>query len=197
MTHIPFNSDVKAIADRQFDALDPLKNGFIHDNISLPFLLESKLPPEELARIWYLCQIWFLFDRLIHCRTLADINNDGKLTRDGFAVALFLIDERRRGNPLPASRPSFLRAPDIPHPGGKDPYLPEKSANLQFAPSESLQRHPSYVRYPALPSQSNNVRFSSIWDNQPGEGHYYIFRFIASLPLCSLPEFTYISHHSC
>ncbi|KAJ7937365.1 hypothetical protein B0H13DRAFT_1852825 [Mycena leptocephala] len=144
-------SDVKAIADRQFDALDPLKNGFIHDNISLPFLLESKLPPEELARIW----------------TLADINNDGKLTRDGFAVALFLIDERRRGNPLPASRPSFLRASDIPHPGGKDPYLPEKSANLQFAPSESLQRHPSYVRYPALPSQSNNVRFSSIWDNQP------------------------------
>ncbi|KAJ7087171.1 hypothetical protein B0H15DRAFT_950066 [Mycena belliarum] len=52
-------SDVKAIADRQFDALDPLKNGFIHDNISLPFLLESKLPPEELAQIW----------------TFADLNN--------------------------------------------------------------------------------------------------------------------------
>jgi epidermal growth factor receptor substrate 15 len=49
-------SEVKAIADRQFDALDPLKQGFIHDNISLPFLLESKLPPEELARIWYVVE---------------------------------------------------------------------------------------------------------------------------------------------
>ncbi|KAJ6539024.1 hypothetical protein B0H19DRAFT_1176771 [Mycena capillaripes] len=148
-------SDVKSLADRQFDALDPLKNGFIHDNISLPFLLESKLPPDELARIW----------------ALADLNGDMKLTRDGFAVALFLIDERRRGNPLPAYRPSSLKAPDRSYLNGQEPqspHTPEKAAYAQLSPNANLQRQPSHVRYPALPSQSTNVRFSSIWtNNQP------------------------------
>ncbi|KAJ7667682.1 hypothetical protein DFH06DRAFT_1183267 [Mycena polygramma] len=139
-------SDVKAIADRQFDALDPLKNGFVHDNISLPFLLESKLPPEELARIW----------------ALSDLNGDGKLTRDGFAVALYLIDERRRGNPLPASRPSFSAAQ-----GGQElqpPSSSEESSHVpQLSPAENVQRQPSYVRYPAVPSKPSSMRFSSIW----------------------------------
>ncbi|KAJ7233123.1 hypothetical protein B0H12DRAFT_1144175 [Mycena haematopus] len=178
-------ADVRAISDRQFDALDPLKSGFIHDNISLPFLLESKLPPEEVARIW----------------ALADQNNDGKLTREGFAVALFLIDERRRGNPIPSSPPPFMKTLDIPRRNAsqrQSQYLPEKSANGQLSPppspnlhrqpsqsqyltakpangqlspppSPNLQRQPSHLRYPSLPSQPNNVRFSSLWapDNLP------------------------------
>ncbi|KAJ7047690.1 hypothetical protein C8F04DRAFT_1059753 [Mycena alexandri] len=115
-------ASVKATADRQFDALDPLKNGFIHDNISLPFLLESKLPPDELARIW----------------TLADLNGDGKLTRDGFAIALYLIEERRQSN--------------VPAP---PPLAPMATGNLQ--------PQPSFLRYPTLPAQSNTVRFSALW----------------------------------
>ncbi|KAJ7228982.1 hypothetical protein GGX14DRAFT_616235 [Mycena pura] len=91
--------DVRARADRQFDALDPLKNGTIQYNISLPFFLESKLSPSDVASIW----------------ALSDLNGDGKLNRDGFAIAWFLIDERRRGNPLPTSLPSSLRFPDISH----------------------------------------------------------------------------------
>ncbi|KAJ7162550.1 hypothetical protein C8R43DRAFT_947075 [Mycena crocata] len=151
-------SDVKAISDRQFDALDPLKNGFIHDNISLPFLLESKLPSEELARIW----------------TLADVNGDGKLTRDGFAIALFLIDERRRGNSIQTSLPSLLK-PDTPHTppkrrDGKEPqslYSPEKTAHYQLLPRETVQRRASRVIYPPIPPQPN-LRFSSVWT--PGTG---------------------------
>ncbi|KAJ7507434.1 hypothetical protein B0H11DRAFT_2218283 [Mycena galericulata] len=145
-------SEVKAFADRQFDALDPLKNGFIHDNISLPFLLESKLPPEELARIW----------------ALADLNNDGKLTRDGFAIALFLIDERRRGNPLPSASPS-PRASDIPprpEKGKQRQYPPEKTSYTEPS-GDSLLRRASVI-YPSLPA-SNNHRFSTIMTpNSPG-----------------------------
>ncbi|KAJ7499247.1 hypothetical protein FB451DRAFT_31719 [Mycena latifolia] len=196
---------VRAIADRQFDILDPLKNGFIHDNISLPFLLESKLPPEELARIW----------------TQADLNGDGKLTRDGFAIALFLIDERRRGNPLPASLPlslrtpetpnqpigkgrqsehppeetlnhmpaflpSYLKIPDAPnHSTGRDRqtlYLPEKTGNV--SPSENLQRRASRVLYPSLPSQSNNIRFSSVWTPAEDKGQPISSHFASSSDSC-------------
>ncbi|KAF8211475.1 hypothetical protein K438DRAFT_2011016 [Mycena galopus ATCC 62051] len=150
--------EVRTISDRQFDALDPLKSGFIHDNISLPFLLESKLPPEEVARIW----------------ALADQNNDGKLTREGFAVALYLVDERRRGNPIPSSPPPFLKTLDIPRSNGKQrqsQYPPEKAVNGQLngqlspllSPSDNLQRQPSHLRYPSLPSHPNSNRFSSLW----------------------------------
>ncbi|KAF7355023.1 hypothetical protein MSAN_01417800 [Mycena sanguinolenta] len=185
-------ADVRAISDRQFDALDPLKSGFIHDNISLPLLLRSKLPPDEVAQIW----------------ALADHNNDGKLTRDGFAVALFLIDERRRGKPIPSSPPPFMKTADVPQSNGKQRqsqyiaeqpvngqlspppspptiphtngkqrqsmYLPEKpvSVNGQLSPppSPNLHRQPSHLRYPSLPTQSTNVRFSSLWtpNNFPG-----------------------------
>ncbi|KAJ6567192.1 hypothetical protein DFH09DRAFT_454144 [Mycena vulgaris] len=141
---------VKDIADRQFDVLDPLKQGFIHDNISLPFLLESKLPPDELARIW----------------TLADVNGDGKLTRDGFAIALFLIAECRQANPGPASPALSLKPPDTPNGQStqdRHQYPPEKTVNRDLSPSENLQRRGSRVLYPSLPAQSNNIRFSSVW----------------------------------
>ncbi|KAJ7688412.1 hypothetical protein B0H17DRAFT_1068552 [Mycena rosella] len=191
-------SGIKAIADRQFDALDPLKNGFIHDNISLPFLLESKLPPDELARIW----------------TLADVNSDGKLTRDGFAIALFLIEERRRGNPLPASLPSSLKPPDMPNrPSGIErhsQYVPEKTVNAQFppngnlqppdtptqsqflpetvngglSPNENLQRRPSRFLYPSLSSQPNNIRFL-----------LYAFPALPALP--TTPHDAAVAHLAC
>ncbi|KAJ7367966.1 hypothetical protein DFH08DRAFT_829924 [Mycena albidolilacea] len=156
--HWDIPPDVKTRADRHFDALDPLKRGYIHDDISGPFLLESKLPPEEVARI----------------RTLADLNGDGKLTRDGLAVALFLIEECLRATTVPASPPPLPKSPDIPHLNGRHPQSqppspPEKAANGQFSTSETLQRQPSYWTYPAPPSETNSIRFSSLWTpgNQP------------------------------
>jgi len=85
---------------------------------------------------------------------------------------LFLIDERRRGNPIPASSLPFVKTPNIPHLTGKQAlaqYSPDKTAHGQLSPIENLQRQPSYLRYPPLPSQPNNVRFSALWtpDNQP------------------------------
>ncbi|KIM53721.1 hypothetical protein SCLCIDRAFT_427446 [Scleroderma citrinum Foug A] len=67
----------KAASDRFFDTLDNLKRDYIEGEVAVPFMLQSKLPEDILAEIW----------------DLADINNDGRLTRDGFAVALHLIQE--------------------------------------------------------------------------------------------------------
>lgn len=54
----------------------------------------------------YRCQTCF-------CRDLADINNDGRLTRDGFAVALHLIQGKLSGKDVPASLPPSLVPPSM------------------------------------------------------------------------------------
>ncbi|KAJ7470374.1 hypothetical protein FB451DRAFT_1253535 [Mycena latifolia] len=87
----------KANSDRWFDSLDTQKRGFIQDDVAVPFMLESKLSGEDLAQIW----------------DLADMNNDGKLTRDGFAIAWYLIQKKRNGVPIPASLPPSLIPPSL------------------------------------------------------------------------------------
>lgn len=47
------------------------------------------------------------------CRDLADINGDGKLTRDGFAVALHLINGKLGGKEIPPSLPLSLIPPSM------------------------------------------------------------------------------------
>ncbi|KAF8964114.1 hypothetical protein BDZ97DRAFT_2058743 [Flammula alnicola] len=68
----------KASSDRYFDTLDTQKKGYIEGEVAVPFMLKSQLPGEILAQVW----------------DLADINNDGCLTRDGFAVAMHLIQKK-------------------------------------------------------------------------------------------------------
>ncbi|KAJ7074344.1 hypothetical protein C8F01DRAFT_1100205 [Mycena amicta] len=87
----------KATSDRWFDSLDTQKRGYIQDDVAVPFMLESKLSGEDLAQIW----------------DLADINNDGRLTRDGFAIAWYLIQKKRTGVPIPASLPHTLIPPSM------------------------------------------------------------------------------------
>jgi hypothetical protein len=43
----------KAFSDRYFENLDPQRRGFIEDDVAVPFMLESKLPGEDLAQVWY------------------------------------------------------------------------------------------------------------------------------------------------
>ncbi|KAJ7638504.1 hypothetical protein FB45DRAFT_1054785 [Roridomyces roridus] len=165
----------KSFADRQFDALDPLNNGFIHDNISLPFLLESKLPPDDLARIW----------------SLADVNNDGKLTRDGFAIALYLIGEQRRGKYIPPSpsltipsspsvsspllpfppsplQPASPPPPMVPpRPGkGKEHHYPREKNAFAEQSGDALFRRASVI-YPSLSATPSHHRFSSVSAAKP------------------------------
>ena len=45
------------------------------------------------------------------CRDLADLNKDGKLTKDGFAVALHLINGKLAGKDVPETLPNSLVPP--------------------------------------------------------------------------------------
>jgi epidermal growth factor receptor substrate 15 len=46
-------------------------------------------------------------------RDLADLNNDGRLTRDGFAVAFHLIQGKLFGKEIPTTLPASLMPPSM------------------------------------------------------------------------------------
>lgn len=46
-------------------------------------------------------------------RDLADLNNDGRLTRDGFAVAFHLIQGKLSGKEIPTTLPASLMPPSM------------------------------------------------------------------------------------
>jgi epidermal growth factor receptor substrate 15 len=87
----------KATADRFFDELDPQKRGYIEGDVAVPFMLKSNLPGEDLARVW----------------DLADLDNNGHLTRNGFAIAVHLIQKKLTGQDIPAVLPPTLVPPSV------------------------------------------------------------------------------------
>ena len=58
-------------------------------------MVKSKLPNSVLRRVW----------------ALSDIDQDGMLDRDEFAVAMFLIDHKLAGNNIPEKLPERLIPP--------------------------------------------------------------------------------------
>ena len=58
-------------------------------------MMKSRLPSSVLRRIW----------------ALSDIDQDGQLDRDEFAVAMFLIDHKLAGNDLPDKLPDRMIPP--------------------------------------------------------------------------------------
>jgi epidermal growth factor receptor substrate 15 len=91
----------KAKFDSIYVTLDKTNKGFITGDEAVPFFSESKLPEEALAQIW----------------DLADINSAGRLSRDEFAVAMFLIRQQRTKrdarDSLPATLPPNLIPPSM------------------------------------------------------------------------------------
>lgn len=88
----------KAQYDAFFDKIDTRRSGFIQGSEAVEFFKNSRLPEVELAHIW----------------DLADTKQQGRLTRDEFAVAMHLIHKRLRGEPLPNVLPPTL-IPPSPH----------------------------------------------------------------------------------
>ena len=87
--------------DAIYATLDKTNRGFITGDEAVPFFSNSKLPEEVLAQIW----------------DLADINSQGQLTKDEFAVAMYLIRQQRgkqdgRGT-LPSQLPADLVPPSM------------------------------------------------------------------------------------
>lgn len=108
----------KATADNFFATLDPQNKGYIEGDTAVPFFLKSNLPEPTLAQIWY------VMARLAHrkptkgliCyfhRDLADMSKDGRLTQDGFAVALHLINANLAGKDVPDTLPANLIPPSM------------------------------------------------------------------------------------
>ncbi|KAI1745398.1 hypothetical protein F4680DRAFT_102587 [Xylaria scruposa] len=84
--------------DQFYADLDKTNKGFITGEEAVPFLSQSKLSEDALAQVW----------------DLADINSEGRLTKDSFAVAMYLIRQQRtKSGPLPTSLPPNLIPPSF------------------------------------------------------------------------------------
>lgn len=91
----------KARFDTVFATVDRQGRGFITGEQAVEFFGNARLPEDTLAQIW----------------DLADINSEGQLNKDEFAVAMYLIRQQRgmkdgRGN-LPATLPPNLVPPSM------------------------------------------------------------------------------------
>ncbi|KAJ7986625.1 hypothetical protein DPEC_G00341810 [Dallia pectoralis] len=80
--------------DAIFDSLSPV-NGMLSGEKVKPVLLNSKLPVDVLGRVW----------------ELSDLDRDGMLDRDEFAVAMYLVYRALEGESVPMSLPASLVPP--------------------------------------------------------------------------------------
>ncbi|EPS29628.1 hypothetical protein PDE_04578 [Penicillium oxalicum 114-2] len=88
----------KAHFDTIFETVDTAKLGSITGDQAVAFFMKAQLPEEVLAQIW----------------DLADIDADGQLNRDEFAVAMYLVRLQRSGKePLPQVLPPGLIPPKM------------------------------------------------------------------------------------
>lgn len=91
----------KARFDQVYATVDTQNRGFVTGEQAVQFFSNSRLPEEALAQIW----------------DLADINSEGQLTKDEFAVAMYLIGQqksKRDGRDvLPQSLPPNLIPPSM------------------------------------------------------------------------------------
>ena len=91
----------KAQFDQIYATVDKQNRGFVTGEQAVGFFSNSRLPEEALAQIW----------------DLADINSEGQLNRDEFAVAMFLIRQQRSKRDgrdiLPQSLPPNLIPPSM------------------------------------------------------------------------------------
>uniref|UniRef100_A0A4W5P9J9 Epidermal growth factor receptor pathway substrate 15 n=1 Tax=Hucho hucho TaxID=62062 RepID=A0A4W5P9J9_9TELE len=80
--------------DAVFDSLSPV-SGMLSGEKVKPVLLNSKLPVDVLGRVW----------------ELSDLDRDGMLDRDEFAVAMYLVYRALEGESVPMSLPAPLVPP--------------------------------------------------------------------------------------
>jgi EH domain-containing protein 1 len=84
----------RAAFDAIFDRLSP-SGTKLSGATAKPELIKSKLPNSVLSKIW----------------KLADVDRDGFLDRDEFALAMHLINVKVEGNDLPEDLPPHLKPP--------------------------------------------------------------------------------------
>uniref|UniRef100_A0A670KJQ9 Epidermal growth factor receptor pathway substrate 15 like 1 n=1 Tax=Podarcis muralis TaxID=64176 RepID=A0A670KJQ9_PODMU len=132
--HWAVRMEEKAKFDGIFESLLPV-NGLLSGDKVKPVLMNSKLPLDILGRVW----------------DLSDIDKDGHLDRDEFAVAMHLVYRALEKEPVPPALPPPLvppskrkKAPSLP---GAVPVLPASPP-----PKDSLRSTPSHGSVTSLNS---------------------------------------------
>ncbi|XP_058513767.1 epidermal growth factor receptor substrate 15-like 1 isoform X2 [Ochotona princeps] len=131
--HWAVRVEEKTKFDEIFDSLLPV-NGLLSGDKVKPVLMNSKLPLDVLGRVW----------------DLSDIDKDGHLDRDEFAVAMHLVYRALEKEPVPAVLPPAL----IPPSKRKKTVFPGAVPVLPASPppKDSLRSTPSHGSVSSLNS---------------------------------------------
>ncbi|XP_040176926.1 epidermal growth factor receptor substrate 15-like 1 isoform X4 [Rana temporaria] len=142
-------TEEKAKFDGIFDSLLPV-NGLLSGDKVKPVLINSKLPLDILGRVW----------------ELSDIDKDGHLDRDEFAVAMHLVYRALEKEPVPSVLPQSLIPPAKRK---KTPTFPGAVAVLPASPppKDSLRSTPSHGSMSSLNSAGSLSPKHSTKSSQP------------------------------
>ncbi|KAF7644775.1 hypothetical protein LDENG_00215940 [Lucifuga dentata] len=126
--HWAVRPEEKSKFDGIFESLVPV-NGLLSGEKVKPVLINSKLPLDVLGKVW----------------DLSDIDKDGHLDKDEFAVAMHLVYRALEKEPVPALLPSSLIPPSkrkksLGSVAGSAPGLPASPP----PPKDSLRSTPSH-----------------------------------------------------
>ncbi|WEW56342.1 hypothetical protein PRK78_001785 [Emydomyces testavorans] len=108
----------KAHFDSIFNTVDKRKVGYLTGDDAVGFFANAQLPEETLAQIW----------------DLADIDSDGQLNRDEFAVAMYLVRQQRSTR---EALPQVIQPALIPPSMRPQPALPARAMQAQTTGTRS------------------------------------------------------------
>ncbi|XP_067270218.1 epidermal growth factor receptor substrate 15 isoform X1 [Pseudorasbora parva] len=117
--------------DAIFDSLSPVGGMLTGDKVK-PVLLNSKLPVDVLGRVW----------------ELSDIDRDGMLDKDEFAVAMYLVYRALESEPVPMSLPAALIPPSKRKNIATPPVMP-----LLPSPAQHKERGSAHSGSKTLPAK--------------------------------------------
>ncbi|KAL5116673.1 hypothetical protein ACEQ8H_005422 [Pleosporales sp. CAS-2024a] len=145
----------KASYDNLFKGVDTAGRGFITGDQAVRFFSDSGLPEDVLAGIW----------------DLADINSEGQLSRDEFAVAMYLIRQQRKGDHLPTTLPPSLIPPSL-RTAANQSVPPAPPAPQPKSAADDLFGLDAFSAPAAAPAQApqstgGSASFSRPFDNDP------------------------------
>jgi epidermal growth factor receptor substrate 15 len=154
----PFPQE-KSSYDNLFKGVDTLARGFITGDQAVRFFSDSGLPEDVLAGIW----------------DLADINSEGQLSRDEFAVAMYLIRQQRKGDQLPTTLPPNLIPPSLRTAANQSVQVPPASAPPAPQPKSAADdlfgldafSTPAPAPQQAAQSTGGSASFNRQFDNDP------------------------------
>nr|XP_051691673.1 epidermal growth factor receptor substrate 15-like 1 isoform X4 [Oryctolagus cuniculus] len=146
--HWAVRVEEKAKFDGIFESLLPI-NGLLSGDKVKPVLMNSKLPLDVLGRVW----------------DLSDIDKDGHLDRDEFAVAMHLVYRALEKEPVPSVLPPTL----IPPSKRKKTVFPGAVPVLPASPppKDSLRSTPSHGSVSSLNSTGSLSPKHGIKQTQP------------------------------